>query len=103
MIVVSVLYPNGPKARFDIDYYTRTHMPMVQQRLGAPLRRMAVEHGLAGGAPDSPPPFLASGHLYFDSLEAFQGAFAPHAAAIMADIPNYTNTQPVIQIAELRV
>lgn len=103
MIVVSVLYPNGPKARFDIDYYTRTHMPMVQQRLGAPLRRMAVEHGIAGGAPGSPPPFLASGHLYFDSLEAFQGAFGPHATTIMADIPNYTNTQPVIQIAELRV
>ncbi len=103
MIVVSVLYPNGPQARFDIDYYTRTHMPMVQQRLGAPLRRMAVEHGLAGGAPGSPPPFLASGHLYFDSLEAFQGAFAPHAAAIMADIPNYTNPQPVIQIGELRM
>ncbi len=103
MIVMSVLYPNGPNARFDIDYYTRTHMPMVQQRLGAPLRRMAVEHGLAGGAPSSAPPFLASGHLYFDSLEAFQGAFAPHAGAIMADIPNYTSTQPVIQIAELRV
>lgn len=103
MIVVSVLYPNEPKARFDIDYYTRTHMPMVQKRLGAPLRRMAVEHGLAGGAPGSPPPFLASGHLYFDSLEAFQGAFGPHAEAIMADIPNYTNTQPVIQIAELRL
>lgn len=50
MIIVSVLYPDGPNARFDIDYYTRTHMPMVQQRLGARLRRMAVEHGLAGGA-----------------------------------------------------
>lgn len=103
MIVVSVLYPNGPKATFNIDYYTRTHMPMVQKRLGAPLRRIAVEHGLAGGTPGSPPPFLASGHLYFDSLEAFQGAFGPHAEAIMADIPNYTNAQPVIQIAELRV
>lgn len=103
MIVVSVLYPNGPEARFDIDYYIRTHMPMVQQRLGASVRRMAAEHGLAGGAPGAPPPFLAAGHLYFDSLEAFQGAFAPHAAAIMADIPNYTNTQPVIQIGELRL
>ena len=102
MIVVSVLYPNGPQARFDIEYYTRTHMPMVQKRLGTALRRVAVEHGLAGGAPGSPPPFLASGHLHFDSLEAFQGAFGPHAAAIMADIPNYTNTQPVIQIGELR-
>jgi uncharacterized protein (TIGR02118 family) len=93
MIIVSVLYPNGPNARFDIDYYTRTHMPMVQQRLGARLRRMAVEHGLAAGTPGSPPPLL----------EAFQGAFAPHAAAIMADTPNYTNTQPVIQIGELRM
>ncbi len=49
MIIVSVLYPNGPKARFDIDYYTRKHMPMVQQRLGTPLRRVVVEQGIAGG------------------------------------------------------
>ena len=51
MIIVSVLYPNGPKARFDIDYYTRKHMPMVQERLGTPLRRVVVEQGIAGGAP----------------------------------------------------
>ncbi len=103
MIIVSVLYPNGPQARFDIDYYTRRHIPMVQQRLGAALRRVVVEQGVAGGAPGAPPPFLGAAHLYFDSLEAFQGAFASHAAAIMADVPNYTNTQPVIQIGEVRV
>lgn len=103
MIIVSVLYPNGREAKFDQDYYCRVHMPMVQKRLGAPLRRIAVEHGLAGGVPGAPPPFLASGHLYFDSLEAFQGAFAAHAEAIMADVPKYTNTQPVIQISEVRI
>ncbi|TLZ03594.1 MAG: EthD family reductase [Gammaproteobacteria bacterium] len=103
MIIVSVLYPNGPKARFDVDYYTRKHMPMVQQRLGTPLRRVVVEQGIAGGAPGAPPPFLAAAHLYFDSLEAFQGAFGPHAGEIMADIPNYTSAQPVIQIGEVRV
>jgi uncharacterized protein (TIGR02118 family) len=101
MIKVSVLYPNGPGSKFDLDYYCRRHMPMVQQRLGAPLQRIAVEHGIAGGTPGSPPPFLASGHLYFESLEAFQSAFAPHAGAIMADVPNYTNTVPVIQISEV--
>jgi uncharacterized protein (TIGR02118 family) len=78
-------------------------MPMVQQRLGTALRRAVVEQGIAGGAPGAPPPFLAAAHLYFDSLEAFQGAFGPQAGAIMADMPNYTNTQPVIQIGELRV
>ncbi len=43
------------------------------------------------------------GHLYFDSVEEFQTAFTPHAAEIMADIPNYTNIQPVIQISEVKM
>jgi uncharacterized protein (TIGR02118 family) len=101
MIKVSVMYPNGPGSSFDLDYYCRVHMPMVQQRLGAPLLRIAVEHGLAGGAPGAPPPYLAFGHLYFESVEAFQGAFAPNAEAIMADVPHYTNAAPLIQISEV--
>jgi uncharacterized protein (TIGR02118 family) len=103
VIIVSVLYPNGPGSRFDMDYYLRKHMPMVQQRLGAPVRRIAVEQGLAGGASGKPPPFLAAGHLHFDSLESFQSAFAAHAGPILADVPNYTNTQPVIQISEVKL
>ncbi len=101
MIIVSVLYPNGSGSRFDLDYYLKSHIPMVQKRLGAPLKRVAVERGLAGGAPGAPPPFLAAAHLHFDSVEAFQGAFGPHAGPIMADVPNYTNTTPVIQISEV--
>lgn len=101
MIVVNVLYPNAPGAKFDLDYYLQRHMPMVQRRLGAPLQRVAVERGLAGGAPGAPPPFLAAAHLYFESVEAFQGAFGPHAETILADVPNYTNTTPLIQISEV--
>ena len=101
MIIVSVLYPNAPGCKFDLDYYLQRHVPMVQQRLGAALKRVAVERGLAGGAPGAPAPFLAMAHLYFDSVEAFQSAFGPHAGAILADVPNYTNTTPVIQIGEV--
>jgi uncharacterized protein (TIGR02118 family) len=43
------------------------------------------------------------GHLYFDSAQAFETAFAPHAQAIMADIPNYTDIQPVIQVSEVKI
>jgi len=103
MIKVSVLYPNGPGSRFDIDYYLRSHMPMVRERLGPVLQRMAVEHGLGGGGPGAPPPFLAMGHLYFDSVEAFQSAFGPHAEAIMADVANYTNSKPLIQISDVKL
>ena len=101
MIIVSVLYPSGVGSKFDMDYYLQRHIPMVQRRLGAPLKRVAVERGLVGGAPGAPPPYLAAAHLYFDSVEAFQGAFAPHAEPILSDVPNYTNTTPLIQISEV--
>lgn len=41
-------------------------------------------------------------HLTFDSVDAFQKAFAPHSDAIMGDVPNYTDIQPVIQINEVK-
>lgn len=103
MIKVSVLYPAGESTRFDMDYYCKRHMPMVQEKLGAACKSMAVEQGLAGGAPGAPPTYAAMGHLYFDSVAEFQAAFGPHATTIMADIPNYTNVQPVIQISEVKM
>ncbi len=103
MIKVSVLYPATENAKFDIDYYCKMHMPMVQDKLGAACKRVSVDDGLAGGAPGAPAPFVAIGHLYFDSVAEFQTAFAPHAAAITGDIPNYTNIQPVFQISEVKM
>ena len=47
--------------------------------------------------------FIAMGHIYFESVEAFQTAFGPHAEAIMADIPNYTDIQPTLQISEVKI
>jgi uncharacterized protein (TIGR02118 family) len=76
-------------------------MPIVQQKLGPACKRIAVEEGIAGGAPGMPATYVAMGLLY--STDAFQTAFAPHAQAILADIPNYTNTQPIIQISQVKL
>ena len=103
MIKVSVFYPKTQDSKFDIDYYCTKHMPMVKAKVGAALKSMAVDHGVAGGTPGSHPTYAAMGHLYFDSVEAFQTAFGPHSKAIMADIPNYTNVQPTVQISEVKL
>ena len=103
MIKVSVLYPNAAGCKFDMEYYLTRHMPMVQQKLGPACKRMAVEQGIAGGAPGAPATYVAMGQLYFDSTDAVQATFAPHAQSILADIPNYTNTQPTIQVSEVRL
>jgi uncharacterized protein (TIGR02118 family) len=42
-------------------------------------------------------------HIFCESVESFQAGFGPHAQAIMADIPNYTDLAPVIQISEVVV
>ena len=103
MIKVSVLYPNSASCKFDMDYYLARHMPMVQQKLGPACKRVAVEEGIAGGAPGAPATYVAMGHLYFETADAFQSAFAPHAQAIMADIANYTDIQPIIQISAVKM
>jgi len=100
MIKVSVFYPNSAGARFDMAYYTSKHMPMVQ-RLVTTCKGIAAEKGVAGGTPGSQPTYIAIGHLLFDSVQAFQSGFGPHSEEILGDIPNYTNTQPVIQISEI--
>ena len=103
MIKVSVLYPNTAGSTFDMPYYLNKHMPMVKQKLGAALKGQAVEQGLGGGEPGSAPAYLAMGHLMFDSVEAFQRAWGPNAAAIVGDIPNYTNTQPTVQVSDVKM
>jgi uncharacterized protein (TIGR02118 family) len=103
MIKVSVFYPNREGARFDMGSYCNTHMPLVRRLLGPAVKGMAVEQGIGGMAPGSPAPYVAMGHLLFDSLESFQAAFAPHVQAITGDIPNYTDIQPSIQISEVKL
>jgi uncharacterized protein (TIGR02118 family) len=102
MIKVSVLYPNGAETRFDMDYYLARHMPMVKSKLGAACRKLEVDHGLAGGQPGSSPTYIVICHLHFDSVESFQQAFDAHAGEILADIPNYTNAQPTVQVNEVK-
>jgi uncharacterized protein (TIGR02118 family) len=102
MIKVSVFYPNKQGAKFDMNYYLTKHMPMVASKTGKACKGWSVEQGLAGGAPGQPATYVAMGHLLYDSVEAFQAAFNPHAAEIMADIPNYTDLQPLLQISEVK-
>ncbi len=104
MIRVSVLYPDGDGKTFDHDYYANSHVPMVMEKLKSfGLTGSAVDKGLAGGAPGAPAPFVSVGHLLFENIEGFQQAFGTHGEEIMADIPNYTNIEPVIQISEIAV
>jgi uncharacterized protein (TIGR02118 family) len=91
------MYPQQEGKKFDFDYYLNKHLPMVQQRLEpAGLVRSEMDK-----ATDSTSPFIAIGHLYFNSLDDFQKGFAAHSAEFGKDIPNYTDIAPQLQISEI--
>jgi uncharacterized protein (TIGR02118 family) len=103
VIKISVLYPNQDGGRFDMDYYCKSHTPMLLQKLGPACKGISIVQGLSGMMPGTPAPFFVLADLLFESVEAFQSAFAPHATEIMADVPKYTSLQPVIQISEVKM
>ena len=103
MIKVSILYPNDAGSNFDHAYYRDSHMPMVKARLGDACLRYGIDRCLGGAAPGSPAPYHAIGELYFNRVEDFGAAMAPHGKEIMGDIPNYTSVSPVLMVSEVVV
>lgn len=103
MIKVSVMYPNTPGARFDHAYYRDVHMPLVKQRMGEHCRHYTIDRGIAGGEPNAPATYVAMCHIFCDSVAAFEAGFLPHMKEILADIPNYTDVAPVVQMSDVVV
>ena len=101
MIKLSAFYPNGEGKTFDMDYYRDKHVPMVAELLGDACKAASVEAGLAGLGDDTPAPYAACGHLYFDSMADLQNSFGANIDQIVGDVPNFTNIQPEVQIGEV--
>ena len=92
MIRVTVSYPSGEGSTFDHDYYKNTHVPLACStwNVGA-----EIDKGVNG-------PYVAAVHFFFDSMDQMQAAMAGEGTgAIMADVANYTNIAPVMQVSEV--
>jgi uncharacterized protein (TIGR02118 family) len=105
MVKVSILYPNIPGARFDMDYYLRRHMPMSIENLSASegFRGVSVERGIGGAGPGAPATYIAMCHYLFDTAEDFLAAFGRHEALLQGDIPNCTNIPAIIQFSAVEI
>ena len=93
MIRLSVLYPTTEGATFDHDYYRDKHVPLVAKSWG--LDSYEIDKGVDG-------PYVAAVHFMFPSTEAVSAAMASEGTgAVMADVANYTDIQPVLQTSEV--
>lgn len=102
MFKVAILYPNAEDSAFDMDYYEKTHMPMVAGFLGKNLKFYEIEKGISGRTPNDKMPFVAIGYFYCYDLAKYNEAIGQNIDAILNDIKNYTKIQPIIQISEIK-
>lgn len=93
MIRFSVLYPAAEGSTFDHDYYRDQHIPLVRTTWKPDT--VEIDRGLDG-------PNVAAVHLTFADRDAMNAALAVEGtAAVQADVANYTNIVPVLQISEV--
>lgn len=98
MKCVTIVYPNKPGARFDFDHYLQKHIPMAKALFGPGFRIQRGVQAAAGGSI----PFVCLLTIEIESAEKFLSVIASEkGAALLADIPNYTDIQPVVQIDEI--
>lgn len=93
---VLILYPKSEGSSFDMDYYTSTHMPLFAEAVGDACQGWGVvsTHG---------DEYHAVGWMMVESMAAFGAAMNERGAAVMADVPNYTNVQPKLLTGDVVV
>ena len=98
MIRISVLYPRTSGKRFNVEYYMKHHMPLVKEKL-TPIK-IEIDVGVQNSE-NQPSPYIAVGHMTFGSLEELVTKYRSAAQILHADIPNYTDIEPVMQLSEI--
>lgn len=99
---VAIFYPGGEGKTFDMNYYETKHMPMVAGHLGKNLQFYEIDKGVSGRTEDDKPTYVAVGYFFIKDVAEYNKAIAANRDAIINDIKNYTNIQPIIQISEVK-
>ena len=86
MLSVVILYPKADDTHFDMEYYTSKHMPLFADVLGDACQGWGVMEPAAE--------YHAVAWATVESMDAFGAAMGARGGEVMADVANYTNTEP---------
>lgn len=98
---LTALFPSDPDATYDMDYYVKHHMPLVQRTIGKHGMSSWTATRFGPGVDGSEPRYTFGSVAYWDSLASIKAAFAaPEVTEVMGDVANFSNKQPVFLIGE---
>lgn len=98
---VTVVFPNDAGAKYDIDYYTKTHMTFIEKHWS--------KYGLQGwsvtkyrpGLDGAPPLYAFGSEVIWESEEGMKSAFgSSEVAETMEDVARFSNKHPIFLIGQ---
>ena len=76
MIRVTFAYPHEAGKKFDWNYFSGKHLPLVHEHLDPlGLTKVEADKGISGTDPSSKPPFEAVVHMTFGTVDEVHEAF----------------------------
>lgn len=102
MIRVTFAFPYQDGKKFDWDYFSNNHLPLLHEHLDSRgMTNLAIDKGISGTDPSSNPPFTAVMHMTFATVDEVHQAFMAVGRPVMGDLGNYTDIKPTVQISEI--
>lgn len=87
MHTVLIMYPKAADSHFDMEYYTSKHMPMFAEVLGDVCQGWGVMEPMGDD-------HHAIAWAMVSDAGGFGAAMQERGRTVLADVANYTNTQP---------
>lgn len=98
---ITVLYENVDDATFNLDDHLAKHMPLVDEKF-KPFGIKGWRVLKAVGTPfGGKPAYSVIANLEFDTADQFRAAVAAEGGPVFGDVPNFSNKDPVVVIADL--
>lgn len=93
---VTVLYPAKEGAKFDMDYYLKSHMPLVGKKWGP----FGLKQYYVADLRHTDQPYSVQATLIWDhadgGLQGFKAGGEAHGPEIMGDVVNFSSEQPIL-------
>jgi uncharacterized protein (TIGR02118 family) len=98
---MTIVYPAGAGLTFNADYYRDHHLVTIMKLYGKTISRFELRKVAPAAAGAPPAAYAAAVNIWIGDLDAFNANNAKHGPTLVADVPNFTNAQPVIQFDKI--
>ncbi|KAF2104777.1 hypothetical protein NA57DRAFT_70983 [Rhizodiscina lignyota] len=101
---VSVIYPKDSDSTFDMDYYLKTHMPLVAKSWGQyGFQQYQVIQYNPNPVDSSEPVFSVKCDLTFKDAASYKKALeSPEAGDVFGDVPKFSNKGPHLVAGDVK-